>query len=62
MVSEFANKQARTVTDINGHSHTEQCYYALDGTGVEHPSRPGKPTRNYLITLTQWEIGWLAWA
>lgn len=50
---EIANKQF-----ANG----DECYYGLDGTNYKNAPPTGFRYQNLLILLTQYEIGWLAWA
>ena len=56
---EIANKQF-----ANG----DECYYGIDGTGVNHPpiyTMPNGGLFSYqalLASLAQGEIGWLAWS
>lgn len=50
---EIANKQP-----ANG----DECYYALDGTGLNNPPKTGFRYQSLLILLAQYEIGWFAWS
>jgi mannan endo-1,4-beta-mannosidase len=53
VVGEIANKQP-----ANG----EECYYALDETGINHKPLSGFSYKKFLVYLTQMEVGWLAWS
>lgn len=53
VIGEVANKQFD-----NG----DQCFYGLDGTGINNPPPTGFRYQNLLALLAQQEVGWLAWA
>lgn len=50
---EIANKQF---------ANEDECYYGLDGTGINHPPPTGFRYQNLLALLAGYEIGWLAWS
>jgi mannan endo-1,4-beta-mannosidase len=50
---EIANKQ---------YANEDECYYGLDGTGINHPPPTGFRYQNLLALLAGYEIGWLAWS
>jgi mannan endo-1,4-beta-mannosidase len=57
---EIANKQTK---DLGDGREPAYCFYALDGTGQENPPQQGNFTyQAFLQTLTEKEVGWLAWA
>jgi len=50
---EIANKQF---------AFHDECYYGLDGTNYKNPPTTGFRYQTLLRLLTEYEIGWLAWA